>query len=143
MQNKLNKTISTIPDFFENDLVKIWKDEHHIIHTVYKPNVQITGESLQEFIPFRNAIHPGFPTGHFIDMRGMLGMEMSFRINVMKQNGSNHFKALAVVVGDPVSEMIAKMIGQFHPEVKTKTELFYNEPNKAYQWLLHQCKSGK
>ncbi len=125
---------------FENDKVKIWRDENDIIHTTYKGGVKLDESLADKIMSFRDSLHPGFATGHMLDISGLSSINLKARKKTTKNYTPEKYKALAIIIDNPVSWMIAKMISKLHPRKDLNGKTFNNRED-AYEWLMQECKT--
>ena len=122
----------------ENDIIttkvaKIWMGEDNIIRIFYFQNVDITLQDAKEILEISMKLNRGKQYPMLIDARQVKSISPKARKYNSGQEASTVYTVAAVLIGSPVSRMIANFVLKFNKPLMP-TKLFTDE-NQAIVWL--------
>ena len=112
---------------------KMWLDENHITHEVFKNGVEITSDDVVEMLEIRKKLIKGRKGPILADIRHIKSVSKEARDFGNNEEGISITTAFGILIGAPISRMIGNLfIGVTKPPYPTR---LFTEEDKAIEWL--------
>ena len=120
--------------YTQNGKIKLWIDEHQIIHSVVSENAKLDIDDVVEAVKLRKQLQAGVKMSLLIDVRYIKTVTLEARHYLSQQVVKDDFYGVALYFKNTISKMVASMaLGFNRPEVVTQT---FSDYEKAISWLI-------
>ena len=117
----------------ETRACKMWLDEDHITHEVFKNDVEITADDVVEMLETRKKLIKGRKGPILADIRGIKSVTKGARDFGNDEEGIRITTAFGIVIGSPLSSTIGNIfIMVTNPPYPTRLFTSYE---RAIEWL--------
>lgn len=122
---------------FEDSQVKIWIDDDHILHFIFKARINISIATAKKYVAKRLSISKGRHYPILTDLRNISGSDKEAR-KYLSQEGSVFITATALLTNNYFESIIGNFyIGVSNPNIPTR--MFTSEKD-ALKWLSNYRK---